>query len=117
MTREEILSMSAGRELDALVAEKVMGIDLKPHRDVALAQIGWKYVSVTGPVFKLKTGDELALPNGRELRKPEGTDDWNARYTCKVGEFLAEKYPYIAQEVEDYRLEARPYSTDISAAW
>ena len=31
MTREEILNMPAGREMDALVAEKVMGADTKQY--------------------------------------------------------------------------------------
>ena len=32
MTRDEILSMEAGREMDALIAEKVMGWILHPHK-------------------------------------------------------------------------------------
>jgi hypothetical protein len=32
MTRDEILNMPAGREMDALVAEKVMGWRLHPHK-------------------------------------------------------------------------------------
>jgi hypothetical protein len=31
VTRDEILAMPAGREMDALIAEKVMGVDFENH--------------------------------------------------------------------------------------
>ncbi len=104
-------------QIDRDVATKVMGIDLKPHRDVALVAIGWRHIAATGDVFSLRTGDELLMPPRETLRKPEGARDYNSYYACFVADFLAAKCPEIAAEVEAYRVTPRPYSTDLAAAF
>ena len=50
------MQISAGKELDVLVAEKFMGLSLIPHPDYAKAKVVWKHVSVTGRVFELYFG-------------------------------------------------------------
>lgn len=104
-------------QLDREVATKVLGIDLKPHRDVALAVIGRRHTISTGPVFHLRTGDEVTIPHCDVLRSPAGARDYNNWYFCFVGEFLSAKYPDIAAEVENYRLAPKLYSADIAAAF
>ena len=59
MTRDEILSMPAGRELDALVAERVMGWDIHPvSPDPYEKELAW--YSEDG---KLQCGDEYWKPS------------------------------------------------------
>lgn len=101
-------------ELDALVAEKVMGISLVPPRELAMARVGARYVTSTGPVFLLTTGEDLPMSYGADLRAPEGSDYWNDRYYLYVAEHLGDR---IKDEVDAYRLSPEPYSTDIAAAW
>jgi len=103
-----------GRDLDAEVAEKVMGIDLKPSRDLALARVGARYVCSTGRIFQLRTGDDLPMPLGEDLPQPEGSDSFNDRYYAHVGRFLGDR---IAREVDAYRVSPPPYSSDLAAAW
>jgi len=117
--------MKPGPELDALVAEKVMSINLKPAYDYALARVGSSYVAVTGPVFQLRhplSGKDLDLPmtSGESLPAVEG-GHWNDRYYAEVARHLLNFGDKVASkvrdEVEDYREKAKPYSTDIAAAW
>jgi hypothetical protein len=106
--------VTASRELDALVAEKVMGESLKPHRDVALVAVGRSKISCTGPTFLLCNGREIPMPNGEKLRAPEGDRDWNSRYYLHVAEVLGDE---IAAEVDAYHLLPKRYSSDTAAAW
>ena len=106
--------VEAGPELDALVAERVMGLNLKPPRDLALARVGARYVCSRGSVFHLTTGDDLPMRPGVDLPPPEGSTHWNDRYFAEVGRFLGDK---IRAEVEMYRLPAEPYSTETGVAW
>lgn len=53
------------------------------------------------------------MPSGETLRKPEGTDYWNARYYLYVAEHLGEA---ITAEVDAYRVTPEPYSSDLNAA-
>ena len=67
----------AGRELDALVAERVMGQSLSVERERAMAIVGASYVRVTGPVFTLDVhGYELKvhMPPGEDI-----DDRWKLR--------------------------------------
>lgn len=106
----------AEQDLDSLVSERVMGRNLH-NRARAIIEVGRDYVTVTGPVFELRTGDQLPMPAGETLPKPESSCHWNDRYYHRVGEFLMGKYPEIAAEVEEWRMKPKPYSTDITAAW
>jgi hypothetical protein len=99
-------------ELDALVSEEVMGISLhRPSR--AMIEVGRGHVTCTGSEFALTTGDQLLMPKGNDLPDPEDSRDWNDRYFHYVGEWLSRKYPYIAQEIKDWRMRPKHYSTDI----
>jgi hypothetical protein len=103
-------------ELDALVSEEVMGISLhRPSR--AMIEVGRGHVTCTGSEFALTTGDQLLMPKGNDLPDPEDSRDWNDRYFHYVGEWLSRKYPYIAQEIKDWRMRPKHYSTDIVVAW
>jgi hypothetical protein len=70
MTHEEILNMPAGREMDALIAEKVMGVKLFcfcPSTDIAAA---WQVVDY----FAKKYGDvclEMVLVENETLTGQE----------------------------------------------
>ncbi len=90
---------------------RALGVDIPPHRDVAMVAVGWKHILSTGPTFMLTNGREVPMPNGAELRKPEGTDDWNARYALHVAEVLGDE---IKAEVDAYRLPAEPYDCDLN---
>lgn len=112
-------TMPAGRELDALVAERVMGEQVTPSRDYALTIVGTANVVVTGREFTLKNGDVLPMPHSTALRQPDGFDmDTNARYFLHVGEYLLATYPaHTERQIAAVRLPVKPYSTDIAAAW
>lgn len=94
MTRDEILAMPAGPELDALVAERVMG--LCPHR-------AWRN---TGPAREPSTDRGRAA---WALLGPYG--DRVECLECEEVRVLA--MGQLAVIVED----PAPYSADISAAW
>lgn len=103
------------REIDKLIAEKVMGENLKPHKDLAKVAIGRKYIAMTGPVFHLTTGEMLRIPRHiDELRVPVGSTDLNDRYCLYVAEYLGER---IADEVDAYRLNAKTYSSNPQVVW
>jgi hypothetical protein len=99
------------RELDYRLAE-LLGKCLIPPRELAMVKVGWEYIAITGPVFKLRTGESLPMPNGNKLRQPEGSDDWNDRYALYVAEYLGDR---IKDEVDDIRIEPPHYSTDPAA--
>lgn len=103
------------RAIDRLIAEKVMQIP-QPPMEARITRCGANQVSVTGSVFRLRTGDEVPVPDGRLLQQPEGTTDWNDRYYHVVGMFLYSKYDWFKKEVEAYRDPAAPYSTSAAAA-
>ena len=102
------------RKIDELVAEHVMGSTLVPPLGYRMAQVGWRYISCTGPVFELRTGERLPMPEGRSIPQPEGTDDWNSRYAWYVAKHLGDR---IAAEVDAVRYTPKAYSSDIAAAW
>lgn len=110
--------MNAGRELDALVAEHVMGERLTPGRERAMVEVGWRHISVTGRTFLLDNGESLPMPGGEYLPAPEADDDWepvwNDRYALHVARHLGDA---VAAEVDAVRLPAKPYSTNIAASW
>jgi hypothetical protein len=55
LTREQVLSMETGRELDALVAEKVMG--LQGFRKGTPGYEGWEYI------YTSNLGDNQPIPH------------------------------------------------------
>ena len=61
MTRDEILNMPAGREMDALVAEKVMTLNVWQHekRVKQLAFRGNRSREVLGTVIEIIAGDRM----------------------------------------------------------
>ena len=108
----DIDTMPAGREIDALVAA-LLGVDI-PTPELAKAQVGMSYVVSTGPVFKLKDGRSVSMPEGSTLPDVPGTNHWNARYGIVVADFLGDE---IRDEIAAYRLPPKPYSTSMDAAW
>jgi len=109
--------MEAGAELDALVAEKVMGLNLVEPREFAMARVAWRHILATGTDFIVDVDGHhlrIAVPMGETLRMPQGSDYFNDRYALYIAEQLGDR---IAKEVDEYRSAAKPYSTDIAAAW
>lgn len=94
------------RELDALVAERVMGLNLKPSRELALARVGETFIAMTGNPFVLRDGRQVYMIS--PLPDPPDPKDWNSRYYQRVGEFMGDE---IAALVDAYRLPPSPYST------
>ena len=101
------------RELDALVAEKVMGLTLVPDKAFAKAKVGMRYVSCTGNPFTLRDGRTVPMPEGNTLPDVPG-GQWNDRYGVVVADFLGDE---VAGEVAAFLLTPKPFSTDIAAAW
>jgi hypothetical protein len=94
-----------------------MGIDLRPDRRLAMARVGWRHISCTGPTFSLTNGEEVVMPSRIEIAKtlnPLIFSDGNDYYAYYVAHHLGDK---ISAEVDAYRLPAKEYSTDIAAAW
>lgn len=112
--RGEGAALEAGRELDALVAERVMGENLTPPRGWALSIIGAHETRVTGSQWQLRNGRTVRMPAGVELAQPEGTTDYNARYFAYAAEHGVDD---LEAKVVRCRYQPKPYSTDISAAW
>lgn len=106
--------LEAGRELDALVAEKVMGVSLIPPREAAMVRVAGRHVCATGPEFELRDGRKFRMPPGRELKQPEGTDDWNARYFLFIAQQVGSEWDAQIAAERDI---PSPFSTDIAAAW
>jgi hypothetical protein len=107
-------TLPAGHELDALVAERVMGENLTPPRGYALAIVGGVLTSVTGKDWKLRNGRTVYMPDGETLAQPDGTTDYNARYYAHAAEHSGEDVEALVAKV---RHTPKPYSTDIAAAW
>lgn len=113
--------MNAGRELDALVAEKVFGIDLAVPRTRALAVVGATYVEETSHAFTLRTGDVVGIPD--DLPVLPGDVSGNERYFRHIGQWLMDECDDegvradVTHSVETLRDIPEPYSTDIAAAW
>lgn len=114
-TPEEIDALE-GRDLDVAVAEYVMFQAPTPTLEYAKTQIGWRYISSTGTIFILTTGELLPMLPGGELKQPEGSDYLNDHYALYVAEYLGDR---IADEVAAYRLEPAHYSdgTNMNATW
>jgi hypothetical protein len=105
----------AGHELDALVAEKVMGLNLTPPRSYALAVVGANETSVTGKDWKMRNGRTVYMPSGDTLPQPEGMEEkYNARYFAYAAEHGVDD---LEAKVAACRFPTKPYSTDIAAAW
>ena len=113
MTQDQA-ALPAGPELDVLVAETVMGVNLVPPREAAMAHAAWNHIACTGPVFELRDGRKFHMPPGRELKQPEGCDDWNARYALYIAQQVGGEWEHEIAAVRD---KPKPYSTDIAAAW
>jgi hypothetical protein len=103
------------RELDALVAEKVMGLTLIPEIPEAMATVGFRHTHMTGSVFHTDFG-RVSMPDWRELRVQCGYefDDSNRYYGWYVCHRFWEE---TVSEVTAVRDEPEPYSTSIEAAW
>lgn len=103
------------RELDILISEKLMGICLKPDRYDAMRIVGAKRVMETGPEFKLNDGTIVPMPTGQDLfERYDHKVRGNALYYVYIAEFLGDK---VRDEIDSIRLDPKPYSTEISAAW
>lgn len=64
MTRDDVLALSAGRELDRLVAQRVMG------------HVWRRYNSPVGPVRYLAAPDDRDNWSDADGSEPEGDDPW-----------------------------------------
>ncbi len=101
--------------LDTEIAT-LLGIDLKPSREYTMARVAWRYITGTGHEFIVHINDQtryISVPPGKELRHPEGSDYWNDRYALYVAEQLGDD---IAAEVDAYRIDPPPYSSDLTVA-
>ncbi len=136
MRKSDWQKLEAGEELSALVATHVMGVELKPHPDYALASVGWHYISSTGSVFNVKDprrenipwkeGDlkydiRLAMPGGHTLPDVPGNDNFNARYGLYTAKHLlrrgGEIEEIVQKRVDEYRLTAEKFSEDLGVSW
>lgn len=117
-------TMKAGRDLDVLVAEKVMGVSLAVPRERAMAMLGVSYIIATGPTFDVQVGEHrlrVPMPNGETLGGWEGDDNYNWRYFRYVVAHLLE-FPNkigekVARDLASIRDTPKPYSKDLAAAW
>lgn len=111
----------AGRELDALVAEKVIGIQLtaltvSDYGEAVMSAMsdswpghaeGWLGLNFGGRTFRVDAGREYYAEHGND---GYGVWCWNNRYG----------QPWetdIERHVNAWRRKVAPYSTDIAAAW
>lgn len=116
----EIDVLEPGPELDALVAEKVIGINLTPSRDRAKMVVGYKRIGSTGPEGFSVTGiDHLVMvPAGDTLPTPANdVNDWNARYPIWIVDNVLNVNGELNDEIAAVRNDPMPYSTLISFAW
>lgn len=104
------------QDLNREVFVRVMGQEIRPHRDTALVAIGQKHVVTTGPVFHLLlddgTEEDLPMQPWTELRKPADSDDKNDRYFLRCGEHLAEKYPKVKAMVDGFTVSPPDFAND-----
>lgn len=100
-------------EIDALIAEKLFGLNLKPSREMAMAKVAWRHICGTGSMFSLRDGSLVHVPAKTELPLVEGLE-WNDHYALYVAQQRATEW---AQEFDDYRLTPEPYSSDLVAAF
>ncbi len=107
------------KQIDVLIAEQVMGLSLKPCADVALVAVAKRHIDVwrAGESVVTDTRDDIVFPATSDMRLPGGSVNWSDRCYLYTGEFLVQRYPKIAAEVEAYRLTPEPYSSDFEAAW
>jgi hypothetical protein len=108
MTRNEVLAMKPGRELDALVAEKVMGLEYIPASSPSAGLI------VQDHFFDPKTGDALFgwspstnIATAWEVWEHETPENWrmtvhksNGRYLALIVEETKEKGHRTVAQVE-----------------
>lgn len=106
MTRDDILAMPAGRELDALVAEKAMGWRWwawsKNERDDDGKRRERVVRGLRGPEFPGPRWEEWAKDGGKVLRLADGSEQLER--IQGFGDAMS--LPIIPE-----------YSTDIAAAW
>lgn len=116
----KIDALEAGPELDARIAEEVMGIDLKPSRDRAKMKVGYKRIGATGPEgFDVDGIDHLVeVPEGKTLPEPaDDVKDWNARYPIWIVDNVLNLNGELDDEIDAVRNDPMPYSTLINFAW
>lgn len=99
--------------LDALIAEQVMGLSLTPPRNIAMVRVAWRHIAVTGNPFTLDDDSAIPIPRWQEIPDP-GTGDRNDRYAWYVASQREEQW---CEEIDVYRFDAEPYTTDIACAW
>jgi hypothetical protein len=111
-------------ELDAQVAEIVMGESLTPPRERALMLVGVNVTSVTGNPWTVRVDDfetMIHVPRGEDIPGHPSDMNFNARYFRYVAQKLIEGPDQIGQRVakmvEEVRETPKPYSTDIAVAW
>ena len=108
----DIDTMPAGPALDRLVATEVMGRDLKPSRDYAKEEVGWRFISCTGNPFELRDGRQAYVPKGDDLPHPadDCKDTWNARYVIYVVDHYLNENGEIEEELDAVHLPVELYS-------
>ena len=127
MNKQEIIdrfadidALEAGPELDAMIAEEVMGINLKPSLDRAKMKVGYHRIGATGPEgFSVKGVDRLVqVPAGATLPEPaDDVNDWNARYPIWIVDNVLNLNGELDDEIDAVRNDPMPYSDLISFAW
>lgn len=96
-------------ELDALIAEKVMGIDLSMTADEKLIKYIKSKMRMTGPQgFRIDGFEERFFPPDGEKIVGAEFPDWNDRYYWWIGKKIFEK---IENDIPDYKKIPEPYST------
>jgi len=99
-------------DLDAQIAEEVMGENLTVNDDERFAVVAHKHIWVTGPVFETRDGYKIPMPTGKNLPDPSYSADYNERYFVYAGEVLCQKFPKLADEAKAFYRAPLPYSSD-----
>ena len=103
MTKDEILNMEAGREMDALIAEKVMGWDVHPHRTHYInrdAKNEHPYFVICGD-FEPSTDIAAAW---QVVEKMSSRKDWDEHPVCIVRNYAFKDMWTV--ELRDYDFDA-----------
>lgn len=117
MTRDEILKLPAGREMDGLIDEAVFGIDRTPNTPSRIME-AWRSAQPLGPYGM----DDIPLCLGGVVYHA-AHDPQGKRGPFETGWVWEQREgkPYQAaleKHVAEWRAPARaPYSTSIAAAW
>ena len=105
-------------DINRRIAEKVMGVGLKPERNQAIVAVALAWLSVTGPQVTLKNGSKVTCPPWKSLPSPYPNAHRNDYYLLYIGqEMIRRGNAEFISDVDAYETAPPDYINDPAAVF